>query len=198
MISCIVLSAGFSQRFGSPKALAKLDHTSVIEHLQNMLIKSSVSEIIIVLGSHGNDIQPHIFKHKKIKYAYNKNFINGQTSSFKEGLKNISNSSLGIMLLPVDYPSVKTSTVNVLVSQFTTQPSSILIPTYKNKKGHPPIFSSELKNLFSKTDDRVGLNTVINQEKLSIDLLPVDDEGVVLTFNTVQEFASLKEIIGNR
>ena len=46
MISCILLAAGFSSRFGSPKALAELPGERVIERLQNELLKTQVEEIV--------------------------------------------------------------------------------------------------------------------------------------------------------
>ncbi len=51
MVTCILLSAGSSQRFGSPKALAELYDETVLEHLQKMLLATQVGEIIIVLGA---------------------------------------------------------------------------------------------------------------------------------------------------
>ena len=56
MISCILLSAGFSRRFGSPKALALINGVTVIEQLQNILVRSQVGETVVVLGDHANDI----------------------------------------------------------------------------------------------------------------------------------------------
>ena len=194
MISGILLSAGLSSRFGSPKALAVLNGIRVIEHIQNTLNHSLVSEVVIVLGSHANEIQPFVLKHKKVKYVYNKNYNLGQTSSFKIGLENISNNALGVMLLPVDYPLIKFKTINLLLDYFLIHKPSVLIPTYQNKKGHPPIFGSHLTKIFLNMDNSVGLNVLMKQINLQSTLLPVNDNGVLLTFNTLDEFASLKKI----
>jgi len=90
MIACILLSAGLSQRFGSPKALAQWNTGTVIEHLQNLLVKSQVDEIIVVCGAHADQIKPHILEHKQVRFVYNKDYNFGQTSSFKAGLKSVS------------------------------------------------------------------------------------------------------------
>ena len=99
MISCILLSAGLSKRFGSPKALADISGVSVIRYIQNTLIESKIGEIVVVLGANKEKIKSHILNHKKIKVVYNKDYNFGQTSSFKAGLSQISNDSKGIMLL---------------------------------------------------------------------------------------------------
>ena len=70
----------------------------------------------------------------------------------------------------------------------------MLIPTYKNKKGHPPIFNAQFKKEFLNMDNSIGLNVFMKEMNLSPALFPVNDEGIVLTFNTLEEFASLKKI----
>ena len=89
MISCILLTAGLSNRFRSPKALARLGQDTVIEHLQKTLINTQISDIVIVLGAEAETIKPFLLNHKKIRFVYNKNFNFGQTSSFKTGLTGI-------------------------------------------------------------------------------------------------------------
>ncbi|VAX34845.1 hypothetical protein MNBD_UNCLBAC01-1087, partial [hydrothermal vent metagenome] len=85
MLSCILLSAGASARFGSPKALAKQpsNNRPIIEKIQKTLLKTKIDEIIIVLGAHAESIKPFLLKHKNIKVVYNKDHNFGQTSSFK-------------------------------------------------------------------------------------------------------------------
>src|SRR3989338_7096233 len=104
MLSCIVLSAGFSSRFGSPKALIPIGQQTVLEHLQSTLLSLKLKEIIIVLGHNAGEIEPFVFKHMKVNVVHNKNYKLDQTSSLKTGLRKGSQDSAGIMLLPVDYP----------------------------------------------------------------------------------------------
>ena len=196
MISCILLSAGLSSRFGSPKALAKINQKTIVEHIQTTLIEASVGEIVVVLGAQADQIKPFILKHKRIKFVYNKDYNFGQTSSFKIGLENISKKSLGVMLLPVDYPLVKVETIQRLSDFFLNEMPTILLPVFNNKKGHPPIFHSKLTKEFLALDNSLGINTIIHEHPETI-LLPVQDSGVTKTFNTPEEFEKVKEEMGN-
>ncbi len=193
MISCILLSAGLSSRFGGPKALAHLDQTPVIEHLQNVLISSNVFEIIVVVGASSEKIKPHVLNHKKITCVRNKNYHLGQISSFKVGLENVSQKSSGIALLPVDYPLVKTETINSLCDYFLEHKPPILIPTYQDRKGHPPIFHADLIPKLLALSNSAGLNVFEEEMKSTTVLFPVNDPGVILTFNTSSEFEELKK-----
>jgi|GEM_PF-1517393 len=190
MISCVLLVAGDSSRFGSPKALARLGAVTVLEFLLNKLILTDVAEVVLVLGAHAQEIRPHVLKHPMVKIIYNEDYKEGQTFSFKAGLSVVSSSSCGIMLLPIDYPFIQIDTFTMLVRDFETHRPHILIPTYNLQKGHPPIFSSELKKKFFILDNNLGINEMAHQHKFIT--LPVKDEGVIATFNTPDEFSSLK------
>ncbi len=192
MISCLLLCAGQSSRFGSPKALALIQGQTVISRLQQMLLDSCVDEIIIVTGAHAQEITPYLLNHKKIKHVYNKNYILGQTSSFQAGLDEVCPQAQGLMLLPVDYPLVTTPTINLLVDKFIQDPLKIVIPTYNGQKGHPPIFPVVLKNEFLSLDSKEGLNVVQRRHKEIIVCWPVTDPGVSQSFNTLEEFKRLE------
>ena len=192
MISCLLLSAGFSSRFGSPKALAKLNGQTLIEHLQELLLSTQLHEIIIVLGHGADQIKPFLFKHKKIKVVYNKDYKFGQTSSFKCGLKEAALQAAGIMLLPIDYPLIKGETLDALITFFEGKKPVALIPSYRDTKGHPPLFNISLKNEFLSLKDTLGVNTVIHHHSDDVTLIPVDDPGVLKSFNTKEEFERLK------
>lgn len=188
MVSCVLLSAGLSSRFGSPKALAKFNRRTLIEHLQTRLLDTRLEEILIVLGDRADQIKPFLFNHKRIKVVYNKDYILGQTSSFQAGLKIACPQSTGIMLFPVDYPVVKKETVDQLIAYFDDHTPSILIPSCAGKKGHPPIFHRRLKEELLSLDCRMGIHTVIHHHPQDTVILPMEDAGVVKSFNTPEEF----------
>jgi len=193
MISAIILSAGLSSRFGSSKALAKLNGHTVIEHIQNTISGTAINEIIIVLGASAEEIKPYILKHKKVKAVYNKDYNLGQTSSFKVGLQNICSESQGILLFPIDYPAVKTETINELIVGFTKFLPKIIIPTHEGTKGHPPVFNMSLKNEFLELDNEIGVNTILHRHKDGTVFMPFKDAGIISSFNTQEEFQELKE-----
>ena len=195
MISCIILSAGFSSRFGSPKSLAKINGETVIEHLQKSLLKTQVGEIIVVLGYEAEKIKPYLLNHTKVRFVYNKDYNLGQTSSFKVGLKAISPEAEGVMLLPVDYPAIKKEMIDKLIKLFLDKKPVLLIPAFGGHKGHPPIFHSKLNKEILALGDAVGLNTIAQGHQKDTVILPVNDSGVVKSFNTLTEFEEIKKLL---
>lgn len=192
MFSLILLSAGMSSRFGSPKALAPWGQQPLIAHLLRTLAETNLDEIIVVLGADADQVEPFLLKHNKIKVVYNKDYKFGQTSSFKAGLAAVSPVVKAVGLLPVDTPLLKTHTVNVIIDELAQKKPLILIPICQGKKGHPPFFSSKLRMEFLDLPNDVGLNTIARRHEKEIHLCQVDDEGVLLSFNTPEELQNLR------
>lgn len=189
MITCILLTAGESIRFGSPKALAKIYGQHALVLLQQKLIESLISKIIIVTGAHDELIKPYVLNHSRVSIVYNKDYKFGQTSSFQAGLNSVEPDSSGYMLLPVDCPFISTDTINNMTKEFLSREPDILIPCYQSKRGHPPVFHRRLKDKILALRHSQGLNSlsdINNKEELLL-----DDPGIIQTFNTQDELARL-------
>lgn len=187
MISCIVLAAGESTRFGSPKALARIDSKTVIEFSLQNLLKTKIDEIIVVLGAEAPSIAPYVLKNKKIKTVLNKDYKLGQTSSFKAGLAALNPNTEGVFLLPIDIPFVQPKTFDVLTEVFLKNPFLILVPVYKNRKGHPPVFSKKLFQEFNDLKNDEPLSTILHARQAETLQLPVANPEVIQSFNTPEE-----------
>jgi len=193
MFSCILLSAGASSRFGSPKALARHKGETVVGSMQKMLLNTQIGEIIVVLGAQADQIQPHVLKHTKIKFVYNKDHNFGQTSSFKAGLRVTSRDSEAFLLLPIDYPFISGKTIDQEIAFYRKNAPLIIIPAWEGRKGHPPLFAGSLREDILALKDQYGLNSVAHAHPAETEILPVTDPGVIQTFNTPEEFKMLKQ-----
>ena len=100
MIKAILLAAGQSKRMKSENKLIKLyKNKPLINYSLNVLTKSKVNKIILVLGHQHKEVKKIIKKNKKIIFTYNKNYKKGMASSIKIGLKKISKKSIRRFLL---------------------------------------------------------------------------------------------------
>ena len=191
MITCIVLAAGESKRFGSPKPLADLNGTPAVAAICATLLASSVDKILVVLGHEADAVRPALPSHKRIHSVTNKDYARGMTSSFQAGLRTRPARDSDLMLLPVDMPFIKTATINLLCRTFGEQDPLILVPTYNGRSGHPPIFSSSLSDDFKALKDDEPLSNVQHRLKQKTLYLPVDDPGIIHTYSTPQELSRL-------
>jgi molybdenum cofactor cytidylyltransferase len=194
MISAVILSAGLSARFGSPKALADFQGEKVITRLQRLLIAAEVSEVIVVLGASADEIRPFILDVPQIRMVVNQQYQLGQTSSFQAALRALKSSTAGILLLPVDYPMIKGETIAGLLARFRQVPHKILVPAYEGRKGHPPIYPSLLAEEFLSLPPSMGINTVNHRHQDATELFPCDDPGVIRSFNTKAELTRMQAL----
>ncbi len=190
-LSCILLAAGSSIRFRSPKALARIGNRTIIERLLTTLLETKVSEIIVVLGADADAIQSLLPQNPRLKIILNPDHTLGQTSSFKAGLAAVSSDAEGVLLFPVDTPFIKHKTIRVLMEVFSKNPFLIVVPTHENKKGHPPIFSRKLFQEFNDLKNSDPISNILRAHEAETLKLPVADEGVVLSLNTPEEFEQL-------
>ena len=113
MISAILLAAGQSKRISKEnKLIKKFKDIPLINHILKSLIKSKVNKIIIVLGHDRNKVKKILLKNKKITFVINKNYKKGMSSSIKFGLRKITKSSKGFMIIQSDMPFIKSSHIN--------------------------------------------------------------------------------------
>ncbi len=191
MLSCVLLAAGQSQRFGAVKSLATVEGQPVIRRLQETVLSADCEELIVVLGAHAEKIEPTLLNHSRVTVVHNKDHKFGQTSSFQCGLRQIDPAADGVLLLPVDYPFLHSATLLQLRAISERHPADIIIPVYQGRHGHPPVFPAALRDEFLGLDPGVGLNTVQHRHPDLCRDCPVDDPGVTATFNTPDELAAL-------
>lgn len=192
MITCLLLAAGSSSRFGSPKALVNIQGKNLLVRQSEMLFSAGIEQIVIVLGAHAEQIRPAIATDPRIKAVYNEHFQQGQTSSVKAGIFLGVPAGSDFLLLPVDFPFVLPGTVSRLNDYFQKNVPLVLIPAYDGRKGHPPVFSHTLRNEILQLDNSLGLNKIIHRHQAEVHLLPVQDKGVLATFNTPEELTQIQ------
>lgn len=196
MLSCILLAAGQSRRFGGIKALATIGGQPLIRHLQDVLLSGGCEEIVVVLGAHAEKIEPSLLKHSRVAIVHNKDHKFGQTSSFQCGLRAADPAADAIMLLPVDYPFLAGATIAALKDVSRSHPEEIILPCYQGRRGHPPVFPAALRDDFLALDPQTGLNTVQRRHESRCRECPVDDPGVTASFNTPAELEDLRARFG--
>ncbi|MGE5280194.1 MAG: nucleotidyltransferase family protein [Deltaproteobacteria bacterium] len=190
MICAIVLAAGESTRFGSPKPLASIHGTPAVRVICDTLL-AAVDRVVVVLGHEAEAVHPALPRDERVKSVVNGAYRRGMTSSFQAGLKLVPSNAEGILLMPVDMPFLRPATVELIVRTFKKELPLILVPAYDGRPGHPPVFSAPLTDDFKALGDTEPLSNVQHRFKDRVLRLPVEDPGVIRTFSTPQELARL-------
>ena len=166
MIKAILLAAGQSKRMKSENKLIKLyKNKPLINYSLNILTKSKVNKIIIVLGQQYKEVKKIIKKNKKIVFTYNKNYKRGMASSIQSGLKKISENDKGFIVAQSDMPFVKQSDINKICRSINSKKFLIHALKYKTRVGNPIGFDSSLIKKFKNIKGQFGAKFMVKRLK---------------------------------
>ncbi len=191
MIKAILLAAGQSKRMKSENKLIKLyKNKPLINYSLNVLKKSKVNKIIIVLGHQHKEVKKIIKKNKKIIFTYNKNYKKGMASSIKIGLKKISKNDKGFIVAQSDMPFVKKSDINKICRSINSKKFLIHALKYKNRVGNPIGFDSSLIKKFKNIKGQFGAKFMVKRLKNRTNFIKTKSIKSFKDFDKASDFRS--------
>jgi len=183
VLAAMILSGGASSRMGRPKALLPYREGTFLEHLIEVTRHPRISVTRVVLGA-GAEVIRAIAKLDASVVVLNPDWEQGQLSSICAGIRSLEGIETdGIVLCPVDHPLVSARLVSELIERFYEARKSIVVPTYKGRRGHPAIFSSEVFGELLAAPADKGARAVVWAHSADVLEVPTDEEGVVLNIN---------------
>ena len=191
MIKAILLAAGQSKRMKSENKLIKLyKNKPLINYSLNVLKKSKVNKIIIVLGHQHKELKKIIKKNKKIIFTYNKNYKKGIASSIKIGLKKISKNDKGFIIAQSDMPFVKQSDINKICRSINSKKFLIHALKYKTRVGNPIGFDSSLIKKFKNIKGQFGAKFMVKRLKNRTNFIKTKSIKSFKDFDKASDFRS--------
>jgi CTP:molybdopterin cytidylyltransferase MocA len=175
---------------GAFKPLLPLDQQSVIETAVGAFRRSGIIDVSVVIGHRADEMSP-IVKNLGAKAILNPDFMDGMYSSIKAGISAVSDRCDGCLLLPVDIPLVRPSTIEALRRRYALNLAPVLYPVFQGRRGHPPLIARQLfaEILGDKGTD--GLRGVLARYTALAENVPVYDEGIHRDMDTPEDYAVL-------
>ena len=140
----IVLAAGSSSRFGSPKQLAKIGGrpmlTLAIDKATELAGRHAVT---VVLGAHSALLAP-LVQNASVACAINPAFAEGIASSIRTGLERMPVGTRGVLITLADQTAVTVEDLRHLVTAWQRQPDRIVAAQHGATAGAPAIFPVDL------------------------------------------------------
>jgi CTP:molybdopterin cytidylyltransferase MocA len=191
MISAILLAAGESRRMkGEFKPLMKWGKSTVIDTCIKNLKKTSIEEIIVVLGYREADVRVRLAG-AGVSFAINRDYQKGMLSSIKTGLAMVSSQTDGFLIALVDQPMISAKLINRLaIIHDDNADSRITVPVYHGKHGHPIVVSRDFEPEIMALDDNApdGLNTLLRKYRNEITEVEVDTSAILDDLDTPEEY----------
>ena len=137
-----MLAAGAGSRFGGGKLLAKLDGTSLVEHVLGALERAPVDETVVVVGADAEKLR-EVCEPYGVRTVENPAWGEGQSTSVRAGLEALGPAARAAVVLLGDQPFVGAGAVDKLVSSFEGG-AAVAVATYGGRRRNPVLFSRDV------------------------------------------------------
>jgi CTP:molybdopterin cytidylyltransferase MocA len=197
----ILLAGGKSERMGVDKGLLKYQHTFWILEQLHKISKTSIKNVYIGLGYNFKNYfkaipwfenaakNPFIFDGLTINILINKNPEFGTFSTLQTVLKSLK-SKEDVLINHIDIPILNPNDFNKIIEL----ENSVVIPSFKDKKGHPVKLSCSfwkqlIKVDLQSEDARLDYQLKKLPEK-NISYVLVNDSSITKNLNTKKDWIS--------
>ena len=187
MICAVVLAAGLSSRMGVQKLLLPFGGKTVIGHIVDQLLASTVGEVHVVVGHQAERISAEL-SGRTVSIVNNPNYKSGMLSSVRCGLRNIPEKCSAVMVVLGDQPSITTELIDQMLQSFAATEKTILVPLYKGKRGHPILFSSHYRDEIITQYGDVGLRGLLQSHSGDIFELAVSTASVLCDMDCPEDY----------
>src|SRR5512140_123399 len=204
-VSGVLLAAGASTRFGSPKMLAPVPPGGrpMLAHVIDTWRDAGFEEIVVVLGKDAPVLRARIevdlLRMREsaesagtrtrgcgsggVRIVENADWVSGMFSSVRAGLAAASPESTHIALSPADLPFLRKSTLRMILDA-TNLPEAdsrtILVPLCGRRRGHPLLIPAALAARVLAWPPDARLNRLFAEPDVRVLQLEGFDETVLL------------------
>lgn len=139
-VVALVLAAGASRRFGSPKLLAPLDGRPVLQHVLDAVAAAPVVGVVVVLGDEAAAIEAAMTWRSE-RREINPRPQDGLSSSLRIGLDAAASDPTvdAVLVLPGDQPAVRPETIAAVLAAGDVAGSPIVRVRYADDDAPNPV-----------------------------------------------------------
>jgi molybdenum cofactor cytidylyltransferase len=170
-IAAILLAAGSSTRLGTSKQLLSYGGRSLLRHVAETALASSVTEVHVVVGFEAERMKTELGG-LDVHLADNPNWNEGIASSIRAGISSLPHSVDAALILLCDQPLITASVLNEMINTYTATGKPIVACEYGGTVGVPVLFArSFFPELLRLRGDR-GAKQLITQNLDQVTTIP--------------------------
>jgi molybdenum cofactor cytidylyltransferase len=190
-VSAVVLAAGGSKRFGRTKQLLPLAGTTMIEHVLNVVLASSVDEVVVVVGHSASQVAGRI--PPGCRTVLNKDWEAGISSSIRAGLEAIDDKAEAALFVLADQPHINSEAIERILHAYHGSAKSIVVPAYRGQSGAPVLFDRSLFSALKALRGDVGGRQIIARFPVQVLTVEMQSSAVLVDVDTPGDYEELRK-----
>jgi len=187
-ITALLLAGGYSSRMQRFKPLLPLGASTVLGRAVDTFRTAGVRDVTVVVGHRGEELRP-VIEGMGARCVVNAGFAAGMYSSLVAGIRSLGTRATACFVLPADMPAVRSRTVALLAKAHGRTSASVLYPTFRGRRGHPPLLSSSVFPAIASGTGEGGLRHLLAQWEPHAREVSVVDEGILIDVDTPEDYA---------
>lgn len=174
-LHALILAAGASRRFGSPKQLVRIEDEPLLLRVAQRAAPAA-DRAWVMLGAHADTLAP-MLAHLPVTVRINPQWTEGLACSIRTGIGHLPRSCDGVMLVLADQVLVSERDYMRLALSWRAAPESIAAARYGTLTGAPAIFPRRLFAELQRLTGDVGARTVLRHHVRDVCPVPMPSAG---------------------
>jgi molybdenum cofactor cytidylyltransferase len=188
-IGAVILAAGQSQRMGKPKMVLPWGSTTVIGRVITVLLESGLATILTVSGGAKEQVEAAIAEFP-VRTAHNPGYaVSDMLESLKIGIRSLEAEISAVLVVLGDQPQIECRTVETIIERYLSQHSSLVVPSYKMRRGHPWLIDSILWPDIMKMTAGQNMREFLNAYRDQIDYVDVPTPSILKDLDTPEDYS---------
>lgn len=181
----LVLAAGRSRRMGAPKPLLDLDGRTFLRAVIDVLHEGGCAVVVAVVP---DDAEMAGEARAAGSIAVRGRPDAEQVDSLRAGLDRMPDAVAGVLVLPVDHPTVRGDTIRALAAAAARERDAVVRPVYADRPGHPTYFPRATWPALRDPGLPHGARSVVEAPGTRTVDVAVEDSGVVADIDTPESY----------
>jgi molybdenum cofactor cytidylyltransferase len=186
----IILAAGGSTRFGSPKQLLDFHGKPFMRVIAETALAAGLEPVEIVTGAHAAEVEAAV-RDLPVMVIRNPEWQAGQSSSIRAGISGLPINIGAAVFLLADQPQVTTSVLRALVERHAQDIPAVLAPYVLDRRANPVLFDRvTFPDLLKLEGDQGGRAIFSKFKSTYLDWL---DERLLMDVDTPDDYRRLMD-----
>ena len=188
----IILAAGQSKRYGSPKQLLDWKGKPFVRHIAETALRSGLWPVVVVTGFRSADVESCL-KDLPVKIIHNPEYEAGQSTSIKAGISSLPKKAGAVIFLLADQPQIPEDVIRALTETHAKELQPVVAPlVLEERRANPVLFDRvAFPDLLQLTGD-VGGRAIFSKYK--VEYIPWHDDILLLDVDMPDDYKKLVDI----
>ncbi len=191
-VHAIVLAAGASTRFGSPKQYARLGGKTLLQRAINAATEAVGPALRVVLGAHAENIAT-MLDLQADQTVVNTHWARGMAGSIRLGVQSLPGDCPGALVLLADQPYVTGASLARLINVWLTATDHIVASSYGTVIGAPCLFPRWCFTDMELLDGDQGARSVMARHRAHV--LAVEHPEAAIDIDTPQQLCEQLRLV---